>query len=88
MEAKSEESEGTEEDLIEEDEGPKKEIKEAKMSDEEIKVKAINERIRELQNEGIFRLNLLIELNELNDTIKILTATIMKIGGIENQTDK
>ena len=78
-------------ELIEEDdeEQPKKEIiKETKPSEEETRIKAISGRIQELQNDGIYRLNLLIEMAELNNTLRILTATIMKIGGIENQTDE
>ena len=50
------------------------------------KLEEINNRIAQLQNDGVFRLNLLIELGELNNTLRVLTATIMKVGGVEEET--
>ncbi len=49
-----------------------------------IKEQIITERINELQNDGVFRLNLLIELSNLNDNLTTQNAILMKIGDIDN----
>ena len=40
--------------------------------------------VEAMQNNGIYRANLLAELSELNKTLRVLTATIMKATGVED----
>jgi len=104
VQAKAEEEEQDEEfeEAEEVVEQPKKETKKAVKEetttgksqaqlDASAKIDAIATRVAQLQNDGLFRLNLLMELGELNETLSVLTATIMKVAGLEEEhtsTDK
>lgn len=50
---------------------------------EDEKFNEIAARINQLNNDGIFRYELLVKLNELNDAVSLLGEVIVKIGGIE-----
>ena len=84
-EQESEENEET--SLEQQSENRVKEISEPVDNVEKQRLDVINKRITELKDDGVFRLNLLIELSELHQTIQTLTATIMKIGGIDSDDE-
>ena len=45
------------------------------------KAKQLLEEIYKLQNNGVFRLELLAQLADLNNTLKVLLSTILKLSG-------
>ena len=59
-------------------EEPKTEERETKAIAE-----AYNHNVQLLQNQGVFRVELIQQLSEINENIQLLTATIMKAAGIE-----
>ena len=61
--------------------------KEEKKNDSELQT-AIGQRVYQLQNTGLFRLELLGTLRELNENVTTLNAVIMKIGGLEKEKEE